>query len=811
GSAGPTTPGASAGASGSAGPTSRGASGGTSASTGPGAREGEVRRGGPVGANGPGGSGGSGGPNPHGGVSAPGGGSGVGGLGVGGGLGFLHRPRSVAVVGASDDPDKIGGRPLRFMREQGFSGTVLPMNPRRETVQGLPAFPSLAALPQVPEVALIGVPGQAAVDAVEECAAMGVRGCVVMAAGFGETGDPDGSAQQERMLAAARAAGMRMIGPNSQGIASFHTGAVLGFSTMFAEVPPADGPAAVISQSGALTSVPYGLLRRAGIGVRYAHATGNDADVTVGELAAEVLADSEIELLLLYLENLADPAGIERAAALALERNVPVVALVGGRSADGARAALSHTGALAAEQRVLDAFLARLGVWRAGDVQELVSAAQLYLQPWPRPEGRRLSVVSNSGAVCVLAADAAADHGLPLAELAPETTAALREVLPRFATTVNPVDITAALLNDSSLFSKVLPILGGDGGADAHLIGLPVSGQGYDVATFVADTAEFARNAGRPLVVTTPQESVAAEFRAAGLVVYDDESLAIAALGRYLRHQELMTQARTWPPRPEPATGPTTGTAPDPAAHATAHATARRAAPDAAARPAALDAEPPARTLNEADALALLARHGVPVIEHRLCHSAEEAVRAYETLDAPVAVKGCTADVTHKSDLGLVALGLRTAGEVHAAATRQFAVMRERGIAADGVLVAPMVEAVREVLVGAHRDPVFGPVVAVGAGGAYVEALPDVRLLLPPFRAEHVRAAIDTLRIAPLLGGVRGEPAADVDAWCAIAVTVGDLMIADTKVVSLDANPTMLRARGSGAVVADAVVMTRER
>jgi acyl-CoA synthetase (NDP forming) len=222
-------------------------------------------------------------------------------------LDVFHRPASVAVVGASDDTEKIGGRPLRYMREFGYAGRVYPVNPKRDTVQGMATYPSLGEVPDVPDVALIAVPGAAAVEAVKTAARMGVRGAVVMSSGFTETGRPEGAALQAEMLAHARDAGMRVVGPNSQGLASFHSGAVLGFSTLFTEEPPADGPVGIISQSGALASVPYGILRRRGIGVRYAHGTGNDLDVTAAELAAAAVDDPDLKLLLLYLENVGDP------------------------------------------------------------------------------------------------------------------------------------------------------------------------------------------------------------------------------------------------------------------------------------------------------------------------------------------------------------------------------------------------------------------------------------------------------------------------------------------------------------------------
>jgi len=688
-------------------------------------------------------------------------------------LEFLHAPRSVAIVGASDNPDKIGGRPIRYLRDFGFTGRVLPVNPARREVQGLRSYGDLADLPVVPDVAVIAVPGQAAVDAVSTCASMGVKGCVVMASGFGETRDPDGHRQQREMLDRARAAGLRLVGPNSQGLANFATGAVLGFSTMFIEQPPQDGPIAVISQSGAMCSVPYGLLRRQGLGVRYAHATGNDADLGVGELAEAVLQDADIRLVLLYLEDIRDPGPLERAGLLALDRGVPIVALVGGRSADGKRAALSHTGALAGERRVVDAFFERCGIWQARYTPDLVAAAGLYLQGW-QPRGRRLAVVSNSGAVCVLGADAATDNGLELARFSRATSQALTQALPAFATTSNPVDVTAALLTDSSLFGKVLPVLGADEGVDACLIGIPVSGRGYDVERIAADAAAFAFSDDKPVVVSTPQPDVADEFRRSGLAVFDEEASALAALGQLLGHHEQMTYARSHPPRP-------------------------------VSSPSSPAGEP----LSEWQALTLLREAGLITVDAVLCRTADEAAAAFDRFGGePVAIKGCPVRAIHKSELGLVRLNISTAADAASAAAELLALMAGLRLASDGVLVAPMVSARIEALVGAHVDPVFGPVVLVGAGGRYVEVTDDVQVLMPPFGVEHARRAIGKLGIAPLLAEVRGEPAADVDAWAAAAVQLGRLMLANDRIVSVDVNPLMVGEQGGpGAIAVDAVVV----
>lgn len=689
-------------------------------------------------------------------------------------LDFFHRPSSVAIVGASDDPEKIGGRPLRYLREFGYAGVVMPVNPRRESTQGIATVPTLADAPQVPDVALIAVPGAAAVEAVATAADMGVRGCVVMSSGFGETGRPEGIALQQELLAHAQRTGMRIIGPNSQGIASFHTGAVLGFSTLFTEEPPADGPVGIISQSGALAAVPYGILRREGIGVRYAHGTGNDADVTAAELAATAIDDPELKLLMLYLENVGDPESLVELGERSRRNNVPVVALVGGRSRSGSRAAASHTGALASERRVLDAFLERVGIWQVHSVRELVAATTLYLQDW-EPRGSGLAVVSNSGAVCVLAADAAEDEGLPLAELATETVHQLEEALPAFAATGNPVDVTAALLTDSGLFGKVLPVLGRDPNVDACLLGIPVAGRGYDVPQFARDAAAFA--ADTPLVLAIPQPNVAAPFREAGLAVFDEEASAVAALSQFLAHRARMRRADDLLP---PALAGT-------------------------------QAESTGQLLNESDSLRVLAELGVPTVAHETAATPDDVAEAFERLGAGrVVVKGSSADASHKSELGLVVLGCASADEAREAAERISRSATDHGVALEGFLLAPMVRGLHEVLVGASVDPVFGPVMLLGAGGVYVEAVPDTQVLLAPCTTEEVHAAIQRLRIAPLLAGVRGEPAADVDAWVKAVVRASEAMADPARsVVGFDANPVMLLPAGEGAVAVDAVVLTR--
>jgi acyl-CoA synthetase (NDP forming) len=683
-------------------------------------------------------------------------------------------PRSVAIIGASENPNKIGGRPLLYLSRFGFQGKVYPINPKRSEAQGFKTYPDLAALPEVPDVAVIVVPGDLALQAVEDCARVGAKVAIVMASGFGETTSADAQAQELRMTQIAHETGMRVIGPNSQGLANFASGAVLSFSTMFLEAPPQDGPVAIVSQSGGMSVVPYGLLRNRGVGVRHVHATGNDCDVSVGELASVLAEDPDLELLLLYLETIRDADAVAQMAQAARSRGLPVIALKSGRTSAGQEAARSHTGALANEDRVVDAFFEQHGIWRAQNMSELVQATEMYLKGW-RPQGRRLVVVSNSGAVCVMAADAATAAGMPMARLSDATRATLNGILPSFATTSNPVDITAALLSNSRLFGDILPALAQDPAADAFLIGIPVAGQGYDIDAFAQDAAAFAAQTGKPVAVSAPQHSVASRFKAEGLPVFQTESDAIAALNQFVSHLELMADTQASAP-------------------ASARSTPRQFG----------------RMLNEAESLALLQRHGVPVIAHLLCRTADEAVHALAELGGAVAVKGCSADIVHKTELGLVRLNLRTVDEIRSAFDTMRSVIEQQRARFDGVIVAKMASGRRELMIGARLDPVFGPVVLVGDGGKYVEAMPDVQLLLPPFRVERVQRVLSRLRIAPLLAGVRGEPPLDVRAFSLAAVAVGALMLDDQAgVTNLDLNPVTVGSAGEGCRALDAVVYRR--
>jgi acyl-CoA synthetase (NDP forming) len=397
-----------------------------------------------------------------------------------------------------------------------------------------------------------------------------------------------------------------------------------------------------------------------------------------------------------------------------------------------------------------------------------VSAAALYASG-RAPHGRRLVVVSNSGASCVMAADYAEQRQVPLASVSGEAKAKLAKVLPGFAALENPIDVTGALLSNSALFGAVLPIVGEDAQSELAMLAIPVAGAGYDVPRFAKDLKQFQQSHGHAVAVAAPQESVRAPFESLGIAAFEREREAIDALAQFADHAALMRR-----PAAAPARGFRVGAT---------------------------------RFLNEVESLAMLSRSGIAVIEHRLCRDEDEVRAAAAGFPGAVVVKACSPDVPHKSDHGLVALNPPDPAAEFRRQRDQVASLKAKF---EGVIVARLAPRGRELALGARLDPQFGPVVLVGDGGIYLEALKDFRLLLPPFTQEEAARKLGELRVAPLLAGVRGQAPRDVAAFAAMAVRLGDAMLRwDGAVASIDINPVIVFETGVGAVAVDALVECR--
>ncbi len=694
------------------------------------------------------------------------------------GLSAVFRPRAIAVVGASDDPVKIGGRPLAFLLRHGYAGRVYPVNPARATVQGLPAFPSLSAIPDAVDLAVVVVPAERVEESLEAAAAKGVQAAIVFSSGFAEVGEA-GRAAQARLRALATRTGLRIVGPNCQGFAHLPSRLVATFASPFLDPGLAVGPIAMVSQSGAMAGMLYEMARAAGLGLNYWVSTGNEADVQAAEILGEVVEDPETRVACTYLEDVKDAGRLREALARAHRRGVPVFVLKSGRSAAGRRAASSHTGALAGEDAVYDAVFADWGAIRCADPAELLALPQAFLHY--RAAGSRVAILSNSGGLGVLSVDLCADLGLVPAEFTAQTTAILRAALPDFAAAANPVDLTAQMLTDPGMLTRVLPALEADPGVDAIVFQIALLGAATDLGRLVGDVASVARATAKVVAVSCPQRPVVDAFRAGGVLAFEDPSVALrslACLARVTARRPRWLSRVTAAPPPAPAPSRPAGRA-------------------------------SGSFLNEWESQQLLAPYGLPLVDTVFVSAAAAAPDAADQVGYPVVLKVCAAGLPHKSDVGGVALGLPDRAAVTAACRRVEGAVSARapGVPIEGFVIQRQARGALELALGVKVDPVFGPVVMVGSGGVLIEVLRDFRLLLPPIDAVAAQEALRALRIGALWDGLRGSAPLDLPAAVALLTRLGEAARALASVArEIDLNPVLVGRLGEGVTILDALV-----
>ncbi|HEX4261884.1 MAG TPA: acetate--CoA ligase family protein, partial [Acetobacteraceae bacterium] len=665
------------------------------------------------------------------------------------------------------------GQPIAYMRARGFEGRILPVNPNRAEVQGLRAWPSIDALPETPDVAIVAVPGEAAVASVAALAARGTAAAIVFTAGFAETG-PAGTLAQARMLAAARAGGMRLLGPNCLGLFVARTGWYPIFTAAFETGFPCPGRIGIASQSGAYGTHLFAAARDRRMGTGACITTGNEADIAVADAIAWLASDPETDVIAAYAEAIRDGAAFAAALARARRARKPVVMMKVGRSAVGRQAAQSHTASLVGDDAVIAAVLAEHGVVRARTTEELLDIVQTATKRI-YPVRNALGVITVSGGAGVLISDAAEAAGLPMPPMPEAAQARLRALLP-YAAARNPVDCTAQAINDASLIGAFARAVVEDGGFPSVLAFFSHIGGAASIAPVLrAEIAAVrARHPDRLFVLSVlgPPERQA-EYEADGLLVFEDPAravVAIAAMGRL----------------------------------GAAFARDQAVAPPAIARIALPDAPP-----DEADAKRLLARAGIACVPEQACKDADAAVAAAASLGHPVVMKLLSPDIIHKSEIGGVLLDLRDAAAVRTA----FATLMQRAAAAipdariAGVLVSRQMAGGVECILGIQRDPVFGPVAMVGLGGVFVEVLRDIALRRCPFDEAEARMMIEGLRGAALLHGARGRPRADVAAAAAMLARLSAFAAAaGPRLRAIDLNPVLVMPEGEGAWAADAVV-----
>ena len=692
-------------------------------------------------------------------------------------LSRLFDPQGIAIVGASATPGKIGAMPITLLLQHGYSGRIIPVNPRADIIAGLPALPGLDALDDAVDLAILAVPAAHAAQALERARPGQVGAAVVFTSGFSETGS-DGAAQQERLCAIARERGIRLLGPNCLGFMNVRRNVYATFSPAPANGVVAPGGIGMVSQSGAFGAYAYSMARERGLGLSHWISTGNEADIDVADCIEWLARDTDTRVIMAYMEGCRDGAKLRRALAAARNADKPVVVTKIGRTQAGAQAAASHTAALAGDDAVYDALFRQYGALRARTIEEFFNLGYA-LDTWKRPpQGRRLGIFTISGGVGALMADEAADTGLALPEPAADAQARLLQRVP-FASGRNPVDVTGQAVSEPGLLLATADDMLADGRYDALAVFLAAAGSSEALwPTFEAFARQMqARHPGVPLAISALfPPARRRELERLGCLVFPDPSAAIRTIGAVAG----------------------LGSGPAPGVVETSPATA-----DAGALPL-LDA------YNEVQAMELLRQAGLPASPCVLAGDADAAVRAAASLGAACVLKVVSPDITHKSDVGGVKLNVQGDDALRSAYADILASVRQHRPDAriDGVLVAPMAPKGVECIAGVHCDPVFGPVVMFGLGGVFVEVLKDVSFRLAPFGRDDALAMIREIKGYALLQGARGAPPCDIGALAeALAALSRFAHARRADFSSVEINPLLALPEGQGVVALDAVVI----
>ena len=691
-------------------------------------------------------------------------------------LDALLRPASVAVIGASNDPTRIGGRPIRYLRAAGFAGRVYPVNPRHAEVQGLPAFPRIEDVPEAVDLAIVAVPAPSVVDTVQACAARGVQVVVIYSAGFAEMG-AEGRRLQQRLREIAAETGLRIVGPNCLGVYNSELGFFATFSTTLEDGFPAPGGVALVSQSGAYGSHLSLLARKRNIDIRYWVTTGNEADVSVPEVLGWLAEQDDVSVIMAHAEGITDREALVRALGTARARRKPVVFQKVGVTEVGAQAAQSHTASLAGADPIYEAAFRQFGAYRARDTDEMLDIA--YAASFGVfPKSPRVALVSISGGVGVQMADAAVGFGLDVAPLGESAQTRLKAALP-YASPRNPVDITAQAFNRVELIADNLGIVFEEDQHDAVVAFFTyvAAADGMIEPIRQAIHAARERRPGCALVLSiVAPPDVVRQYEAVGCPVFEDPTRAVRAVAALHRFSRIFAE--------------------------------RADAPAIAPRAASLPDGP----LSERQAKRLLADAGVPVVQEELARNPDEAARIAAAFGGPVAVKLCAPGVLHKTEVGGVVLDVSNEAEARRAYETVTSQARatDPAIRIEGVLIAPMVTGGVETIIGIRQDPTFGPVVMFGLGGTLVEVIDDVSFRVAPFGEAEAHRLVAETRAGAVLRGARGKGPYDVAALVAalarlsvFAAQHGD------RIDSAEINPFVVLPEGRGAIALDAVIVTR--
>lgn len=673
----------------------------------------------------------------------------------------IFSPKTVAVVGASRSRDSIGWSIVHNMIEAQFSGAIYPVNPKAAAIHSLKCYATLGDIPDAIDLAVITVPRSHVQGVVEEAIALGVRAFVVITAGYGETG-AEGRALEAKLRATIRAAGARMIGPNCMGV--INTDAAVSLNATFAPTPATAGSVGFVSQSGALGVAILNVAAQLGIGLTQFVSMGNKADVSGNDLVEFWENDPETRVMCMYLESFGNPRRFTEIAKR-VTRKKPILIVKSGRTAEGARAASSHTGAMAGTDVTVSAFLDQCGVLRADTIDELFDVARA-LDRCPLPAGRRVAIVTNAGGPGIMATDACVNLELEMAELSAATREHLASFLPAAASLGNPVDMIASATAEQ--YERTLAAVLADPGVDAALVVnvTPLLGDPRDVLEAAARAARSSGAAAKPvLAVMMAVESFYEGLKGAGELppVYRFPESAARALAQLVRYAE-------WRRRPEQETAPTFDF-------------------DTAAIAAELAKSGPDGYLAPAEAFRVLEALGIPVARWAVAANRAEALTAARRIGYPVVVKAISPGLVHKSEARAIELDLGDDDDVARACDALSHRFGAAGLAIEGFFVQEMARGGHETIFGVSTDPRFGPVLMFGLGGKYVEVFRDVRFGVTPLAPSEAREMVSGIRGVKLLEGVRGDARSDMALLEEVLLRLAWLVQRFPEIDELDINP----------------------
>ncbi len=696
----------------------------------------------------------------------------------------ILEPQSVAVIGASRQPGTVGHAVLSNLLMGQFTGVVYPINPKARAICGVRAYPSILEVPEPVDLAVIIVRANLVPQVLEECGQKGVKGAIVISAGFKESG-PEGAKLEAQIKEIAHHYGIALVGPNCLGV--INTDPAYRLNASFAKEMPLPGNIAFVSQSGALCTAVLDYAKGQGIGFSKVISLGNKADVTENDFLAYLWQDPHTQVILLYLEELTDGRRF-----LQLAREItgegdgrkPILALKAGRTPAGARAVASHTGSLAGSDEVYEALFAQAGVLRADTVEDLFEYAIAFANQ-PLPNGRRTVIITNAGGPGIMATDACVRYGLELPQLSETSLAKLREKLPPHASLQNPIDLIGDAQSDR--YRAALEVVMDDPDVDAVIVLLTPQAM-TDIENIAHEIVRASQRKTKPvfacfmgLVDISAGVNILKEHGVPCYTFPEDAVRALAAMVRYVDWvRRPRTGVKTFPVETERA---------------------RRLLQEAPVSEHGF--------IPEEIAWQVLEAYGFPVLPWAIAHTPEEAVAATRRIGYPVVLKVLSPDVVHKFDVGGVQLNLNSDDDVRRAYERIVQSVKQHlpHATVKGVLVQAMAKKGREVILGMKRDPQFGPLLMFGLGGVYVEVLKDVTFRFAPVRELGAYRMVRDIRTYRLLEGVRGEPPADIDKIVECIERLSQLAMEQDLIEELDINPLIVYPQGEGAVVVDVRIM----